>query len=547
MYRVYCDSYLLHDPRLSDLKLINPKCDLELNKTGSFTFTIYPNHPYFDKLKKLKSVVTIYQDDDLLFRGRILDDKSGMYNEKQITCEGELAFLLDSFQRPYDFMSGDKHTTIPELFQFFLDNHNAQVEQAKQFKIGNITVTDPNNYIVRSDTNYKTTWDALNEKLVEPCGGYLFVRHEEDGNYLDYLVDFQTISSQSIEFGKNMIDISQTLKGADIATALIPLGAQVEGTDERLTIKSVNNDVDFIYDQNAVNTYGWIFKTQEWNDVTEPSNLLTKAQQALSESVLLNGSIELSAVDLSAVNAEIQAFKLGQYVHVKSKPHNLDANFLVSKLSINLTKPSQNKLTLGVKYSALSESMNNADKTTNQIINTVNTIQKDFNTDAINDSINDLDGAIVELERRLNSQISQTSEEIYLKVSEEYATKGETQTIVESMNTELTQTKNQFEFMFNEFNLDLQDVANGTDAKFQDISKYIRFVNGNIIIGIEGNQLTLKLQNNKIVFLDNNSEVAYLTNRKMYVTDGEFLNELRIGNYAFIPRANGNLSFKKVV
>ena len=164
---------------------------------------------------------------------------------------------------------------------FFLDNHNAQVEQAKQFKIGNITVTDPNNYIVRSDTNYKTTWDSLNEKLVEPLGGYLFVRHEEDGNYLDYLVDFQTISSQSIEFGKNMIDISQTLKGADIATALIPLGAQVEGTDERLTIKSVNNDVDFIYDQNAVNTYGWIFKTQEWNDVTEPSNLLTKAQQAL--------------------------------------------------------------------------------------------------------------------------------------------------------------------------------------------------------------------------------------------------------------------------
>ena len=60
MYRVYCDSYLLHDPRLSDLKLINPKCDLELNKTGSFTFTIYPNHPYFDKLKKLKSIVTIY-------------------------------------------------------------------------------------------------------------------------------------------------------------------------------------------------------------------------------------------------------------------------------------------------------------------------------------------------------------------------------------------------------------------------------------------------------------------------------------------------------
>lgn len=213
MYKVYCNDDLIYDNRLSQLSLINPSLSLELNKTGSFTFTIYPSHPYFDRLKKLKSIITVYQDGFLIFRGRILNDKQGWHNEKQVTCEGELAFLLDSIQRPYDFMSGERHTTVEELFAFFIENHNSQVEESHQFKLGNITVHDPNNYIVRADSTYMNTWDSINKKLIESFGGYLWVRHEPDGNYIDYLLDFETISSQTIEFGKNLLDLSRVTKG----------------------------------------------------------------------------------------------------------------------------------------------------------------------------------------------------------------------------------------------------------------------------------------------------------------------------------------------
>ena len=81
MYRVYCDGLLLYHSNLELLKIFNPSVELELNKTGSFEFTIYPNHPYYNSIHKLKSIITVFQDDFILFRGRVLDDEVGWHNE----------------------------------------------------------------------------------------------------------------------------------------------------------------------------------------------------------------------------------------------------------------------------------------------------------------------------------------------------------------------------------------------------------------------------------------------------------------------------------
>ena len=536
MYRVYCDDYLIYDTRLSQLNLINPSLELELNKTGSFTFTIYPSHPYFEKLKKLKSIIKVYQDDYLIFKGRILNDTQGWHNEKQVTCEGELAFLLDSIQRPYDFMSGDLHTTVKDLFTFFINNHNSQVEPEHQFIVGNITVTDPNDYIVRSDSTYMNTWDSINDKLIDSYGGYLWIRHEEDGNYIDYLSDFDTISSQTIEFGKNLIDLSKTTKGEDIATGIIPLGAQVgEGEDaERLTIRSVNDDKDYIYNQEAVDTYGWIFETVTWDDVTEASNLLRKGQEYLASAINLLVSIEISAVDLSAVETNITAFHLGTYIKIKTNPHDLDTLFLVTKLSIDLTTPKNNKLTLGTSYSSFTEKTSSSNKDTNLIAQEASS------------AVSQMSNTIQDVVAQTTSAIMQTSAEILSQVSEDYYLKDEANSLIESVNTQFSQTNEEFELRFNEFYKDIQDVQNGSDAQFQNISKYIRFVDGNIVLGEEGNQLTLRIENDKISFLENGYEIAYWQNRQFYAVDGEFINSLKLGNFAFIPRSNGNLSFKKV-
>lgn len=537
MYKVYCDNYLIYDTRLTELTIINPSLNLELNKTGSFTFTIYPSHPYYDKLQKLKSIIKVYQDDYLVFRGRILNDVQGWHNEKKVTCEGELAYLLDSIQRPYDFQSGDKSTTITDLFTYFIANHNSQVDADHQFIVGNITVTDPNDYIVRADSNYTNTWDSINNKLIDSFGGYLWVRHEEDGNYIDYLADFDTLSSQTIEFGKNLIDLSKTIKGEDIATAIIPLGAKTDDSDDssRLTIKSVNDDVDYVYNQEAVNQYGWIFKTVIWDDVTVASNLLRKGQEYLASSINLAVSIDLSAVDLSAIETDAGSFKLGSYLKVKTTPHDLNTLFLITKLSLNLTSPKSNKLTLGTTYSSFTEKASASNKNVGNLI-----------AQEISGATDQLKDTIEEVRQQTSSAITQTSQQILSQVSEDYYLKDDANTLIQSINTQFSQTNESFEMKFNTFSQNLQDVQNNTDAQFQNISKYIRFVDGNIILGEENNPLTLRIENDKISFLENGYEIAYWQNRKFYAVDGEFISSLKLGKYAFIPRANGNLSFKKV-
>ena len=347
MYRVYADNQLLYHSRLENLKIINPSLELELNKTGSFEFTIHPDHPRYGLIRKLKSIITVYQDDTLLLRGRVLDEETGWHNEKKFKCEGDLAFLLDSIVRPYEFTG-----SVKQYLQMLLDSHNAQVEEEKRFALGNVTVTDANDYIVRSNIDYTDTWTEMNAKLIDLLGGYLYVRHEDGAHYIDYLTDFTLLAPQKIAFGKNLLDLKRIGKGADIATAVIPLGAKIkdaEGndTDKRLTVASVNDGLDIIVDEEAKAQFGFIVKTVIFDDVTEPANLMTKGKAHLASLVKSAETIELTAADMAAAGQDITSFHIGTWVETESWPHGINQRFLISRLSIKLFDPGANRMTLG--------------------------------------------------------------------------------------------------------------------------------------------------------------------------------------------------------
>ena len=534
MYCVYCDGLPIYNDKLEGLKIFSPSLDLELNKTGSFSFTLYPDHPYYGSIQKLNSIITVYQENYLLFRGRVLDDEIGFYNERKVTCEGELAFLLDSIKRPYDFTG-----SVAEYLALLLDSHNAQVDETKRFTLGNVTVTDLNDYIVRSNIDYVDTWKEMNDKLLTLLGGFLSVRHADGVAYLDYLADFALLSPQKIEFGKNLLDQKRIIKGADVATVVIPLGAKLkdaEGkdTDKRLTIETVNGGADFIEDASAISQYGTIVKTVIFDDVTIAENLKAKGQAYLSSLVKLPESIELTAADLATVSTAFSSFHLGTYVDVVSKPHGLNQKFLVRKLSINLLDPAANKLTLGGVFEGLAASLKGLTDTQGKIIN------------EISESVRKASEAVYNVEQNLESSIRQSEENIKATVAESYYLKDETDALVSSVSTTIEQTKESVEIQFTQFNADLEAVANGADAEFEEIRKYIRFVDGSILLGQVGNELELKISNDRISFLQDDTEVAYFSDNKLYVTDGHFINALQIGDFAFIPRANGNLSFKRL-
>lgn len=535
MYKVYCDGSLLYHSKLENLKIFNPSVELELNKTGSFDFTLYPSHPRYGLIQKLKSIITIYQDDYLLFRGRVLDEETGFYNAKAVTCEGELAFLLDSIQRPYDF-SG----SITDFLSMLITNHNAQVDEEKRFALGKVTVTDPNDYIVRSDIDYVSTWDVINKKLLDLLGGFLFVRHEDGQSIIDYLSAPSLLSPQKITFGKNLLDLKRIRKGGDIATVVIPLGAKLKNdegqdTDKRLTIEAVNGGVDFVLDADAISQFGTIVKTVSFEDVTDAENLKTKGQAHLAGLVKSLETIELTAADLATVGGDISSFHIGTQVRVDSEPHGIDQLFTVSKLSIKLLDPAANKLTLGKTVTAFSEAVKGVSEGQGVILQTV---EKAAQAAA---------ETVYNVERNLLSSIQASEESIKSTVAENYYLKEDTDALVSSVSTEIEQTKNSVEIQFTQFSQDIQAVAEGTDAEFEEIRKFIRFIDGKILLGEVGNELELQIANDRISFLQEGAEVAYFSNRKLYVTDTQILHSLQLGKFAFMPRANGNISFKKAV
>lgn len=353
MYRVIIDGTTVHNPSLGDQSriLLSPTLNQQVNSADSFTFTIYPNNIGYDAIHRITSVVEVYDDGDLIFRGRPMTDQMGWNKDLKWTCEGDLAFLNDTILRPYSFQ-GD----VDELIQYYVDQHNAQVDAGKQFRLGRVTVEDPNHYITRSNSKYVSTMQEIQEKLIKELGGYLVIRRENGYNYIDYIDEITDPATQTIRLARNLLTYKATNNGETIATALLPVGAKLDD-DSFVSIASVNDGVDYIQDDDAVEQYGFILRTETWKDVTVPDNLLSKARKRLAE-MIGSFSIELTAVDLHLADASIDAFRFMQNVTVIDPVHG-SGTYLILKKKTDLSNPANNKITVGTDRKGISGAVNN--------------------------------------------------------------------------------------------------------------------------------------------------------------------------------------------
>lgn len=355
MYRVYCNNSPLYDLRDEDLVLISPIVKIGENTAGSFEFSILPKHPHYEEVNELTSVITAYDGDEEIFCGRVVEITKDLYNRKKVICEGELAYFNDSIQRPARYQG----LTVRGYLETLVNIHNQQVKNQgidKTFKVGAVTVQDKNDYIYKY-TNWESTLEVIKTDLLKTYGGYLRIRKENGVRYLDYLADYPNTNTQVIEFGSNLLDFTHDMVASDIVTAVIPLGArledvtEVEGLDAYLTIKDVNGGVDYVYSQEAVKSYGWIFKTVKWDDVHVADNLLKKGKEYLTDIQFAQITLTVSAVDLHMLHVDMERIKVLDEIRVTSSPNGLDRFFPVSEMTIYLDKPSNNKLTLGTSYS----------------------------------------------------------------------------------------------------------------------------------------------------------------------------------------------------
>ena len=348
MYEIMMDGKCLWYPGDAECVVSSPELHESLNDAGYMQFTVPTHNPLYNSIKERVSMIQVLKDNKEIFYGVVKEISVNMRREKKVYAVGMLSFLADSIQPQKKF----QNITPLEFINEIVQRHNEQVETRKQFEVGIVTVKDANDNIYRF-TNYEDTLSALREKICESLSGYLRTRRNGEKNILDVVMlkDYGKTCAQKIEFGENLLDYAENITTDDIATAVIPRGkaleeSEIEGLTSYLTIESVNGGKDFVYNQAAVNHFGWIKKVVDWGDVTLPENLKKKAEEWLKDKQFASLTLELNAVDLSALDAGEQSFEVGDYVRAVAEPYGMDAWFPVQEKTTYLADVSKNKITL---------------------------------------------------------------------------------------------------------------------------------------------------------------------------------------------------------
>lgn len=350
-FRIYVDNQVFYHPSLSQLAVTKASVTEDSESIDSLVLSAPFNHPYLDRIKPMTSTIVCKKGDRTVFEGRAIDDGSDFYNTHTWNCESCLAYLKDTIQSPYDYKG-----SITGLFEYFITEHNKSVEEKKRFKTGNVTVEDKNNYVHYSCSDYTTTMDAIKDKLINTHGGYLSIRYEDGAKYIDYLAEFTEVSVNTVEYGKNICDVKINRDHTKRCTALIPVGAKVTDeqgneTEDRVDITSVNDGKNYVYDEDAVNDIGWIWTTEVWDDVTQPSNLLSKAKKRLSE--LTEGIVSM---ELTIADDDMCDIHARQYVYCKSEPHGIEGRYPCTSKTTDYLDPSNNSITIGAEGIQLTHS-----------------------------------------------------------------------------------------------------------------------------------------------------------------------------------------------
>ncbi len=348
MFTAKCDGHLLYD-LTKQIVLTSPKLHMGDNAAGSFEFEISPQHPLYNSLESMISEVVVYEDGDEIWSGRITEQKDDFFGMRTVYCEGELSYLCDTVQ-PQTELHYSGEDNVARWLAMLLSVHNSKAPADKRFELGICTVVEPD--ILYRYTNYETTLECIQDKLIDRLGGHLRIRKVNGVRKLDYLADYPGTADQTIRFGINLLEYSKTLTRADIATVCLPLGARLEERDydildKYLDVKDVNNGSIYVENAEAVNTFGRIIRVVHWDDVSTASALLRKAQEWVNNAQYDDLKLEVNALDFHMVDSQVRTIKLLDRVNVISPPHGLNRWFPVTEINIPLDNPSGVVFTLG--------------------------------------------------------------------------------------------------------------------------------------------------------------------------------------------------------
>lgn len=560
MYQITYDHYILYDPRFATaedkLMITEPDVYLAVGKAGEMSFVLQPDHPYLDRLQRMQGVVSLLDDGVPVYRGRITKDNATYYGSRKITTEGLMACLNDSVMPPFSFPSDveedEEYQTaaasgnvVEYFFRWVLARHNAQVSEAQQIKPGVCTVTDSNNYIARSSTEYLPTMEVLTTRLPKSAlGGHLLIRYEADGNYLDYYADLPLTNTQRVEYAANLLDIVSERDGTEIYTSILPVGKDgltiADIADGDLTDDLVKDGLT-VYSRSGVAAYGRINRYVRWDDVTVVANLLAKAKASVSSAGLATQeSITVQAVDLGWQDS-VQHFRVGRMTLLVSTPHGYNAAYALMELQPDILSPGNTRITLGATRQTYTGAQIDTDRETKEDMDRQ---REEIKSEMREETRQQLD-QVTESTMQQITDVQQSLNSIILAALQNYVETGEFGSYKEEMSSKLELLADQLNLTLTTITERIEDVNGDLQSKYSEVTKAFRFTADGLIIGESGNEILLRLDNDVMQFIRNNTPELMLTAAGVEAHQVK-VTILIIGNVAFMADGSGDVVVKGV-
>lgn len=407
MYEIYGYPYgnpdaelLIYQPGNKNGTVLSPKLTREVSKGGSLTFTMTREHPMYEMLQKMSTVVVVKQDGKETWRGRIFSHEADWYNNRAVYCEGALSFFNDSCVTPFNYEG-----TLKEFLQHLIDVHNAQVGQKmKMFELGTVTAAlgdqvvhfgDADQYGVGED--YGKVWDIIDKLVLKVFGGYAYCTFDAATgynvlNYCDQAVEEKRVTAQKIEYGVNLLDLIEKTDTNGLYTRIYPvgnkhtvketrwkykfkwlpggLGKYTDEHEERYGIMDTDSatiqkylppsgyryDLEdgYIENTDAVKKFGVIARIVEF-DTDSANDTFAAGVQALQQNHLMVTSYTIKAVDLVDAGEDTERLTFACYAHILSAPHSVDAIMLCSKLTEPLDHPEKKEYSFGMTRRTLTD------------------------------------------------------------------------------------------------------------------------------------------------------------------------------------------------
>ena len=358
---------LLHETQLDGDKVSAGRLEQSLSDIGTFEFELMYDHPLYNKIEPITGLVKIINkyDKEVEFYGRVLKpdvgmDSSGLFS-KTFVCESVLGYLQDStqtFQRV-------PNNGVEDYFRRIIAVHNSQVEPHKRFKVGRVTVPNQSDIPYRY-IGYDTTFDTIKTYLIGRLGGYIQLRLEDDGMYLDYLQNVGEEMDSPIQVGTNIETARRELDLSNLITRLVPLGADLDKENrdeetgqyvvrERVTINSVNGGKSYVEDAELVKQFGILQRPMDWTEIKDAGILLKRGQQYMQSQKIAISAWSVSVVELYLIDQSFEKFKVGNTHPIDNAPLSGVERLQIIKKVIDVTQPESVDLTVGADSMTLSK------------------------------------------------------------------------------------------------------------------------------------------------------------------------------------------------